>query len=310
MNDLNIKLQQLEYWILPEYEANRRTELIKECSADIISKYQKFFNHKGIKAACQLLDSMAYLKPITDVMLTDYFGGIFHIVKFLMSKDEKDSEEIKRLTYPALTLMKSFYKTDLWQNTVLKNELSGKEVMIVNEMTIPFTSEEIIIHIRRLGKILFKGGTDNIKFDLRKHYAKGYSDEEQKNQIGIIALSNEKIITETKSKDAEVENEILLKKIANHSELLSKLSKYISGINATEFTNIIEHHSLASGTPKARWVAGKVDAYDFAIYIRMSMKKWNTCFEFPDGIKLHSKYKDKNGMVSPIVTILKQYLQG
>lgn len=103
------------------------------------------------------------------------------------------------------------------------------------------------------------------------------------------------------------EYEILPLVKPDYSELLSELSGYISGINANEFTNIIEHHSMTSGTPPARWIGEKVDACYFCDHLNMTHKEWNKLFYFPDGKKIHTKYKDKLDKGSPINEILKTH---
>jgi len=94
----------------------------------------------------------------------------------------------------------------------------------------------------------------------------------------------------------------------DHTELFKALNKYITGINAIGFTNIIKHHSLTLGTPKAMWIADKVDACYFADFLPMTYAKWNKCFYFEDGKLLHKKFKDKLQKGSPVLDILNQYL--
>lgn len=97
-------------------------------------------------------------------------------------------------------------------------------------------------------------------------------------------------------------------RLADHSTLLVALNKYITGINANEFTNIIEHHSMTPGTPQARWIGEKVDASYFCDLLNMTNKEWNKLFCFPDGKRIHSKNKDKLDKGSPIIEILKSHL--
>jgi hypothetical protein len=96
----------------------------------------------------------------------------------------------------------------------------------------------------------------------------------------------------------------------DHSKLLTALNKYISGINADEFTNIIEHHSMTPGTPKASWISRKkVDAHNFATFINMTIPEFRKCFSFPDGKTLTHGHKDRNNLKDqPIIKILKEYI--
>lgn len=95
----------------------------------------------------------------------------------------------------------------------------------------------------------------------------------------------------------------------DYSELLKELSDYIDGINENEFNNIIIHHSLSPGTPKAKWKTKKVDAHNFTRIIKMTVSQFNKCFSLPDETKLKANNKDLNYIDSqPIVQILRQYL--
>ncbi len=92
------------------------------------------------------------------------------------------------------------------------------------------------------------------------------------------------------------------------------LKRYIEGINATEFTNIIEKHSISTGTPPAKWIGKAVDAHRFATFIGMKISLWNKCFT---GLKdksgnartLKDGDKDKTEWNNaPIIEILRTYL--
>jgi len=96
----------------------------------------------------------------------------------------------------------------------------------------------------------------------------------------------------------------------DHSKLFVELNKYITGISAKEFTNIIQYHSTTPGTPPAIWKGEKVDACYFCDEIEMAYSKWSKLFCFPDGKKLHAKYKDKNNrQFTPILKILRSHLK-
>lgn len=117
----------------------------------------------------------------------------------------------------------------------------------------------------------------------------------------FIVLANYQIF------DEYFHSKLETKVITDHSVLLSALSKYVTGINAVEFTNIIEHHSLTPGTPKASWIGSKADAHRFATIKEMKIPEFNNCFSFPDGTKL--RHNDKNETHSPIIDILKNHLE-
>jgi len=94
-----------------------------------------------------------------------------------------------------------------------------------------------------------------------------------------------------------------------YSVLLIELSKYMTGINANEFKNIIENHTLTPGTPKAVWIGKPVDAYRFVTFIKMDLPTFNKYFSLPNGRKLRHNDRDKLDKGSPIIDILKAHLQ-
>lgn len=97
-------------------------------------------------------------------------------------------------------------------------------------------------------------------------------------------------------------------RLADHSKLLEALNEHITGINTNEFTNIIERQLITPGTPPARWIGEKVDACYFCDHLNITHRVWNKLFYFPDGKKIHTKYKDKLEKGSPIIEILKTHL--
>jgi hypothetical protein len=113
---------------------------------------------------------------------------------------------------------------------------------------------------------------------------------------------------EEQEKDKEQEK-------TDHSELLKQLSKYITGINAIEFTNIIEYHSITDGTPRANWNGQPADAFRFAKHenINMSNSAFHKYFkEFPkkngnETRKLHNSDKNENCPNSELTAILDSY---
>lgn len=129
------------------------------------------------------------------------------------------------------------------------------------------------------------------------------SDTEKQNYITVINKINLVTFPEIESEKKEIETTP-----PDYSELLKELSDYIDGINELEFNNIIIHHSLSPGTPKAKWKTKRVDAHNFATIIGMTIPQFNNCFSFYDGKKLQHNYKDRNDLKDqPIVKILRQY---
>lgn len=79
----------------------------------------------------------------------------------------------------------------------------------------------------------------------------------------------------------------------DHSVLLSALSKYITGINPSEFSNIIELHSLTPDTPKAKWNGIPADAARFADHLNMGFANFSKLFELKDIPKLLPNHRQK-----------------
>lgn len=96
-----------------------------------------------------------------------------------------------------------------------------------------------------------------------------------------------RLITEITTELNEPEPESL----PDHSALFAALNKYITGISSTEFTNIIETHSITPGTQRAIWKEKPVDAHRFATFIGIKVSLWNKCF---------TGVKDKKGNLRPL----------
>ena len=95
-------------------------------------------------------------------------------------------------------------------------------------------------------------------------------------------------------------------KTPDHSDLLKALSKYITDISETEFTNIIERHSMTPGMQMALWIGRPADAHRFATYIGMSVATFNKHIKLICGRKLRAN--DKNDTWAPIKGILEENL--
>lgn len=186
------------------------------------------------------------------------------------------------------------------------NELTKKELQKINELP---------------GKI-----SPGIKFWLFKlladddSFSRAYdliSKEISTKQLVYIPqknLSDAEILEIIEVEERLNETDTPINQAVDHSRLLIGLKRYIEGINATEFTNIIEKHSISTGTPPAKWIGKAVDAHRFATFIGMKISLWNKCFT---GLKdksgnartLKDGDKDKTEWNNaPIIEILRTYL--
>ena len=92
----------------------------------------------------------------------------------------------------------------------------------------------------------------------------------------------------------------------DHSGLFNVLKKYLSGINANEFSCFIENKSFPSDPPNAIWKGSKAEARYFADHFTMGIPDFNLCFTLKNGDKL--KYHDKPTTKKPFKELLKPYL--
>lgn len=285
-------------WHLPDTETKRRMILI----ADRITKNKGihhlsdgYFKSKIIKGSVSAASVMAGLRPITDEMLMNYIDGLSIVGLYFKYKRKQDEGEINRLVNPALKELTEFLSQEQWKDFVIDKEVAGDEICKINNMEIPFSTQAIKIHLKRMGiKLIFPSHVAKAKSDFRKYNIKLYGDETPIDNNLVNGKDDKLIITST-SKDNEID----------HSKLLNALSKYISGISAVEFTNIIEHHSLTQGTPKAIWKGIPADAHRFATFLDMKLPAFNKCFSLSIGRKL--RHNDKNETNSPIIAILEAH---
>ena len=229
--------------------------------------------------------------------MTDHdFADI--LVRSTIHKHKHNYFEIRRLEHKCdiesyveglKNALNDLYHVLMFQDELEEEMIQGEEgsyIRDIFECSIGAVSFSYEKYGQKFGRTIQIDEWDKISFYLQEYF-KTVTETE-------IKLNNEKIV--------QIED-----KFPVHPELYNALKTYISGISWAEFSNIINHFALSPGTPKAIWKEDKVHAYYFAKYLGMSWKKWNLCFKFTDGIKLHGKNKDKNDMESIIVDILKQY---
>lgn len=103
----------------------------------------------------------------------------------------------------------------------------------------------------------------------------GYSDDKRKDEFAKKEIDTFiRLWLEYRAIDA-----IIADLEQDYSELFGKLSGYIADVNINEFDNIVKHHALSPGTPKATWIGTPADAHRFACQINMKVADWNKCFK-------------------------------
>lgn len=287
-----------KWFLFDDTEIQRRKRLILESIEDnkfIHKLSDNYYNNKIISSFVKHVHIMAHLKPIKDKMLEDYIYGLSMWGLNFRDKEKRVTEAIDRLMLPAVDTFGDFFKEEAWQDFLIYSEVVEGEICNVNSMVIPFTFEAIKNHVTRMRlSQLFPGDIGKVKSHYQKYNEQLYGVETPINN-NLVKGKDDKLTTTSSAKDNEID----------HSKLLDALSKYISGIRAVEFTNIIEHHSLTQGTPKAIWKGIPADAHRFATFLEMKLPAFNKCFSLSIGRKL--KHNDKNETNSPIIAILEAH---
>jgi len=67
--------------------------------------------------------------------------------------------------------------------------------------------------------------------------------------------------------------------LPDNSELLNKLSAYISDIDPKDFSYLLVHKCFKDGVEKANWLKTPADAYRFIDHIGMDRPSFNLCFK-------------------------------
>lgn len=293
-------------WHLPDTETKRRMILIVDRITEnkfIYHLSDGYFKTGKIKILVDYANGMAGLRPITDEMLMNYIDGLPIILLYHRHKMKQYEEEFDRLVCPAFNIQTEYFSQEQWIDFLIDSKVAGDEIFEIDGMKIPFSHEAIKIFLRDKGiKPLLPSHFPKVKSDFKKYNIELYGVETPINNNSVKGKDDKLIITSS-AKDNEID----------YTELLKALSKYLSGINVVEFTNIIEDHSITAGTPKANWIGKPVDAHRFATFIDMKLPDFNKCFEgikTKDGKarKLKHGDKERDEIGSPIIEILNTHL--
>ena len=273
-------------WHLPDTETKRRMILIADRITEnkfIYHLSDGYFKTGKIKILVDYANGMAGLRPITDEMLMNYIDGLPIIRLYFKYKKKQDEEEFNRLVCPAFNIQTEYFSQEQWIDFLIDSKVAGDEKFKINGMKIPFSHEAIKIFLRDKGtKSLFPSHFPKVKSDFHKYNIEIYGDKTPIDTNSVKDKDNKLIITSS-AKDNEID----------YTELLKALSKYLSGIKAVEFTNIIEHHPLTTGTPKAKWNGIPADAARFADHLNISFSDFNKLIEFKDIPKLLPNHRQK-----------------
>ena len=124
-------------------------------------------------------------------MLLDYIDGLLQYVCFMASKKFSDGKNFNNLVSPPINILLMFLSSDQWYDYLIGQEVTGTEFQLVNGMTIPFTPEEIKLHINRMRKYpITREDIAYVKAAFRKYNEKLYGNETSNDEVASNVQNN------------------------------------------------------------------------------------------------------------------------
>lgn len=191
----NIIFNQDDEWNVSKDILRLRLEFInKEIEElNLSTDYKdKFIKSKLGSLLIKIGAVMARLKPVTTKMLSDYMLGIFGIPMSISRNNEKFNIQIDNLLAPAFSILEDYVKSDAYRLSLIKQEVSGDEILKIDGLEIPLSYNAILLHIKRMKSLpLMPNDISDIQKDFINYKRNQFS-------LPIQKTENEKIVNPQK----------------------------------------------------------------------------------------------------------------
>jgi len=150
---------QVDDWNAPNNIVRLRLEFInKEIEELNLNKdyKDKFIKSRTGSMLIEIGRVIARLKPVTTKMLSDYILGIFGIPISISRSNEKFNIQIENLLSPAFRILEEYVKSDAYRLSLIKQEVSGDEILKIKGLEIPLSFNAILLHIKRTNSLPLK----------------------------------------------------------------------------------------------------------------------------------------------------------
>ena len=138
MNSRAIIKQSIEFWTKKELA------------------FEAYFNLKKIEDIiylCEIITENRYNKK---ELILNFINGLALSFDYLIN-NEPYSQEVSQLIQPVIDLIAERVESDSFQLDVLKQKVTGQEIIVIDGVTTPLTSEEYLLYIKDTDDILISG---------------------------------------------------------------------------------------------------------------------------------------------------------
>lgn len=130
----NILQKRMDYW-LNKMPVSRRA-----------------LEHEGIYGFLLAMDETANVRNISNKVLNDFVDGLVFLPYTIKKNDSESTDFIETLVRPGLNFIESYIKNE-YQDFLINQEVSGEDILRIQNIEIPISQKQIKQHIKRTKKI-------------------------------------------------------------------------------------------------------------------------------------------------------------
>ncbi|NDV79962.1 hypothetical protein [Dysgonomonas sp. 511] len=106
------------------------------------------FEHPAVEGLLHFMDTIGTVKDVDKKILCDFIDGLVFIPYIIKKGDSESNNIIENLIRPGLNIIEDYVKNE-YQDFLIKEEITGEEVLKINDVEIPISHKQIKQHIKR-----------------------------------------------------------------------------------------------------------------------------------------------------------------
>jgi len=118
--------------------------------SDINPLFKSYFIKEPIRTLIEICAIVTLDHPLREELIINFVTGLTALPMFEKTKDERYAFEFEKLTKPVFDQLKEKITSDDYRNTLIDTEISGEGMLQINDVSIPISAKEILLHIRRI----------------------------------------------------------------------------------------------------------------------------------------------------------------
>jgi hypothetical protein len=111
--------------------------------------FKTFFGSAGIKGLILSCEAVMQNNPSKEKLIPDFIYGLVLLRINLKFKDEEHNRVVDELLKPVTDLIIKVVKSADYRQHLINKEVTGDEILKINNVSIPITAKEILLHIGR-----------------------------------------------------------------------------------------------------------------------------------------------------------------